>query len=241
MGHAATATARGTGNFLLSSIPSGDLARMDPHLEWVNLRPTDVLYDTDSRPSHVYFLESGMASLLACYSGKDVEMASIGREGMVGMPLFFGAGHLPEKCVIQIAGRGARMPADRFVACLEESDALRDALRRYAACLYTFAAFNAACGKKHRVTSRLARWLLHAADQSGTTKLRLTHHHAALMLGVRRSSVTVAAGTLRSKGYIAYTRSTIDVVDRVGLEGAACECYGRITGTYSRLLLQSAR
>ena len=139
--------------------------------------------------------------------------------------------------MVQVAGRAFRMRASAFRDNLQGCASLQDALHRYAGCIYFFAAQNAACAQKHRVTPRLARWLLHAADQSGTANLRITHGYAAQMLGVRRSSVTVSAGELRALNLIAYTRSSIDIVDREGLERAACECYGRIVSTYNRLIL----
>jgi len=236
MGHPDLLAPSETGSLLLSGLSHDDFSRMKPYLEPVTLRVKEVLAERNTPLTHVYFPESGMASLLAEFGDKAIEMASVGREGMVGMALFFGAEYLPEKIVVQIPGRALRMDAAAFAKCLPECDSLRDSLNRYAACLYAFAGHNAACGLKHRTTARLARWLLHACDQSGTTNLQLTHNYAAIMLGVRRSSVTVSAGALRTKKLVAYTRSAIEVIDREGLRDVACECYETIRGTYERLL-----
>jgi len=207
------------------------------HLEAVTLRLKDTLTEFDSPVEHVYFPESGMCSLLSVFStGRAVEVASAGREGMVGMPLFFRTDRLPERCVVQLPGRAMRMTAASFLSVLKQSEALTDTLHRYAGCMYSFASLNTACGRKHQVVPRLARWLLHSADQSGTQSLKLTHEFGAMMLGVRRSSVTVAAGELRNRKLIDYTRSTIEIVDRPGLIAASCECYGTISSTYSRLM-----
>ncbi|HYC50548.1 MAG TPA: Crp/Fnr family transcriptional regulator [Gemmatimonadaceae bacterium] len=227
------------GSILLSALSADDFARMEDHLEPVTLRLKDVLGDGTRPLDHVYFPESGMISLLAEFGdNKAVEMASVGREGMAGMALFYDAGYLPEKIVVQLPGRALRMAAAAFRESLDECASLRHALHRYAGCLYAFAAHNTACGLKHRTTARLARWLLHACDQSGTVNLQLTHVYAATMLGVRRSSVTVSAGELRARRLVDYTRSTIQVVDRPGLEEVACECYATIRSTYDRLIVR---
>jgi CRP-like cAMP-binding protein len=239
MGHSGLLAASHTGSILLSGISRDDFARIEPHLEPVTLHTKDVLTEYDTPFDYVYFPESGMVSLIALFTrDKPVEMASVGREGMVGMALFFGAGHLPEKAIVQVPGRATRMRADAFHSALRDCDTLRTSLQAYAACLYSFAAQNAACGLKHATTPRLARWLLHAADQSGTTHLQLTHGFAAIMLGVRRSSVTVSAGALRARKLIEYSRSTINISDRDGLEQAACECYETIRSTYERLIVR---
>jgi CRP-like cAMP-binding protein len=227
-----------TRNILLSGLAPDDHACVERHLEPVTLRVKEVLAERDEPLTHVWFPENGMMSILAEFGDKAVEMASVGREGMVGMALFFDAGHLPEKLVVQIPGRAMRMEAEAFLRCLDDCDSLRHSLTRYAACLYAFAAHNAACGLKHRTTARLARWLLHACDQSGTSNLHLTHVFAATMLGVRRSSVTVSAGELRAKKLVSYTRSTIEVIDRDGLEAVACQCYRTIRSTYERLIIR---
>lgn len=238
MGHAAFVPQGQTGSILLSGLSEIDRLSMDRYLEPFTLRLGAVLGEYDVPLSHVYFPESGMVSMIAEFAGggKPVEMASVGREGVVGMAHFYAAGHLPEKAIVQIPGRALRMTADHFRRCLEDCASLRQLLHRYAGCLYSFAAQNVACGLKHQVTPRLARWLLHCADQSGTTNLHLTHAFVAVMLGVRRSSITVAAGALREQQRIAYTRSTISIVDRAALEEASCECYVTVKATYARLV-----
>jgi CRP-like cAMP-binding protein len=162
------------GNLLIASLPPRDRDLLASHLEAVTLRLKDTLTEFDAPVEHVYFPESGMCSLLSVLAnGKAVEVASAGREGMVGMPLFFRTERLPERCVVQLPGRALRMSAASFRRVLRESEALNDALHRYAGCMYTFASVNTACGRKHQVVPRLARWLLHAADQSGTQSLKL--------------------------------------------------------------------
>jgi CRP-like cAMP-binding protein len=235
-------SAAGARNLILASLPARDAALVEPHLEAVTLDLKRVLYDPDQPIEHVYFPDAGMVSLLAVMlDGTGVEIASTGYEGMVGMPVFHGTDRIAEQAVVQLPGSARRMTSAAFRECVKESDALSRAVARYAACVFMFAAQSGACTSKHLTERRLARWLLHAADQSGSERLALTHLFAAQMLSVRRSSVTVAAGSLRSKGLISYSRRHIDISDRPGLEVAACECYGIIRSTYERLLHGNAR
>lgn len=236
MGH--SLTEQGSRNLLLAALPRQDFDMISRHLEFVPLQIKRVIYDPDKVIEHVYFPESGMVSLLAVMlDGTVVETASTGRDGMVGLPLFHGTDRYPEQAVVQQPGSAVRMTAAAFRECLAQSKALETLLHSYAACVFLLAAQSIACVSKHNTERRFARWLLHAADQSGTEQLALTHVFAAQMLGVRRSSVTVAAGALREKGLVSYTRKHINIVDRDGLENAACECYGIIKSTYDRLLL----
>ena len=226
-----------SGNLLIASLPASEGQLLTDRLEPAVLRSHDVLHDRDAGIEHVYFPDSGLVSLVSVLAGgRPVEMASVGREGMVGMPLFFGVRSLPERAVVQLPGRALRMSAFAFRQALEDCPVLSDALHRYAGCLYTMAAQNTACGRKHPIESRFARWLLHAADHSGSQSLRMTHEVGAVTLGVRRSSITVAAGALKKKSLISYSRSSIEILDRAGLQELACECYSTVAETYRRLV-----
>jgi CRP-like cAMP-binding protein len=232
---------RGNGNLLLESLPSADRALVTRHLEDVELSPRAALYDPDVRIEHVYFPTEGLVSMLGVFAdGTGVETAIAGREAMVGMAVFHGTDRIAEQAVVQLRGRAHRMPADALRACLTESPALQQALHHYAACIFMFAAQSVACMSKHETTRRLARWLLHACDHSGTDDLDLTHLFLSHMLGVRRSSVTVAASTLRSKGLITYTRKRIAIADRTGLTEYSCVCYRIVRSTYDRLVFGQA-
>jgi CRP-like cAMP-binding protein len=236
MGQSATAT-RTSANLLLAALPPRDFEIVSRHLEQAPLQLKRVIYDPDQVIEHVYFPESGMVSLLGVLTdGTAVETASTGREGMVGMPIFHRTDRIAEQAVVQLPGSALRMTAEALRECLTESKPLEDLLHRYAASIFMLAAQSIACMSKHDTQRRLARWLLHASDQSGTARLELTHIFAAQMLGVRRSSVTVAAGALRAKGLITYTRRHLIIVDKPKLEQASCECYHIIRSTYDRLL-----
>lgn len=232
----AAASALGS-NLMLGRLPQRDREMIAGHLEPFSLQIKRVIYDPDTVIEHVYFPQSGMVSLLAVFTdGTGVETSSIGREGIVGLPLFHRVNRVAEQAVVQLPGRAFRMTAEAFGDCVAKSPALRDALHRYSMCLFMLAAQSVACMSKHMMAKRLARWLLHAADQSGTESLLLTHVFASQMLGVRRASVTVAANVLRKKGLINYTRKRVVITSRAGLEEFACECYQIIRSTYDRLL-----
>jgi CRP-like cAMP-binding protein len=225
------------GNLLLAALPQRDLDILSAHLEPVTLESSRTLYDPDVPIEHVYFLDAGLVSLLGVLTdGTGVETAIIGREGMVGMPIFHRTDRIAEQAVVQQPGRGRRMNASALRSCLEQSEALGTLLHHYSACVFQFAAQSVACMSKHHISSRLARWLLHASDHSGTNQLELTQLFLSHMLGVRRSSVTVAASDLRDAKLITYTRRMITITDRAGLEQRSCECYGIVRSTYDRLV-----
>jgi CRP-like cAMP-binding protein len=228
---------RGNGNLLLASLPSAEREHLARHLEDVELEPRAALYDPDVPIEHVYFPSAGLVSLLGVFAdGTAVETVITGREGMVGMAVFHGTDRITAQAVVQLSGHAHRMSAEALRASLTESPALRQALHNYAACMFMFAAQSVACMSKHETTRRMARWLLHAADHSGRDDLDLTHLFLSHMLGVRRSSVTVAANALRSKGLITYTRKRTRITDHEGLIEHACECYQIVRSTYDRLI-----
>jgi CRP-like cAMP-binding protein len=228
---------RGSGNFLLQSLPREDYAAIAKHLEPFELESQASLYDPDVVIQHVYFPSTGMVSMLGVFTdGTGVETTVIGREGMVGVPVFHGTDRIAEQAVVQLGGKALRMTSEALRACVAESAALRLALHHFAACQLMFASQSVACMSKHGTTHRLARWLLHASDHSGYDEIDLTQLFLSHMLGVRRSSVTVAAANLRKKGLISYSRKTISITDRAGLANHSCECYRIVRATYDRLI-----
>lgn len=194
-----------------------------------------VLYDPEQPIEHVYFPDSGMVSVLAVLSdGSGVETSSTGRDGMVGMPVFHGTDRIAQQAVVQLPGKARRMTADEFLLCRAQCAEMERLLHRYAVSAFMLAAQSVACLSKHLIQQRLARWLLHSSDQCGSERLELTQLFMSQMLGVRRSSVTVAAGKLRAAKLIEYARKHVTILDRAGLEAAACECYGVIRSTQDR-------
>ncbi len=226
------------GNLLLASLPASEQAIVGKYLEPFTLVAKRVLFDPEQAIEHVYFPDSGMVSMLAVLlDGSGVETASTGRDGMVGMPVFHGTDRIAQQAVVQLPGEARRMTAAEFQACRSQCVEMDRLLHRYSISAYILAAQSIACLSKHLIQQRLARWLLHSSDQSGTARLELTQLFMSQMLGVRRSSVTVAAGKLRAAKLIEYTRKHVTILDRGGLEAAACECYGVIRSTQDRMML----
>lgn len=226
-----------TTNRLLAALPQEDYARLAPHLEVVDLAFKELIYRPDEPIRFVYFPLDGVVSLLATMAdGAAVEVASVGREGMVGLPAFLGARSLAGQAFAQIPGRAARLGADALREATAASGPLRDLLQRYTQAMFDLVAQSAACNRLHPLDERLARWLLMTHDRLGADRFPLTQEFMGQMLGVRRASVSTAAAILQRAGLIRYARGRITVTDRAGLEAASCECYGVIRREFDRLL-----
>jgi hypothetical protein len=168
--------------------------------------------------------------------GTVVETATVGCEGMLGLPLFHGTDRTSLQAFCQIPGEAFRMDAERFKSELAQNGTLTTMLHRYSQALLTMIAQSSACNRVHTMEQRLARWLLHSHDRVGRDTFPLTHQFLSQMLGVRRATVTEAAGRLQKASLIEYTMGKITLLDRPGLEGAACECYAIIRREFDRLL-----
>jgi CRP-like cAMP-binding protein len=224
-------------NRLLRAMPPEEYAWLQPHLKTVPLNVNDVLAEADEPFRHVYFIESGVASVVNQVSGGTVEVGTIGNEGMAGLSVFLDGGGLPSKTFIQVPGAAKRVPADIFAEGADDRPDLRRMLHRYTQAFITQVSQTAACNRSHQLHERCARWLLMTHDRvGGTDTFPLTHQFLAYMLGVRRSGVTIAASTLQSAGFIRYARGRITITDRHGLENASCECYGIVRAHFDRLL-----
>ncbi|MDB4875985.1 MAG: family transcriptional regulator [Gemmatimonadetes bacterium] len=224
-------------NKLLAVLPDAERALLGKHATFVPLKRRDLLYETERPAPYVYFLVEGIASLLSVMTdGTGVETATIGREGMVGMGVFHGVLVTPEQAMVQVPGGAYRIPSSAFREILPSLPTLDTLLHRFSVVMFTLAAQNSGCNRKHAVEARCARWLLMVADRVDTEILALTHDFVAQMLGVRRASVTEALGALERRGLIETGRGRIGIVNRPGLEGVACECYSIIRGTVQRLL-----
>jgi CRP-like cAMP-binding protein len=224
-------------NRILAGLPPHELAPIADRLEPVTLERRRLLYDPERPISHVHFVEHGIASILSVMSdGSGVETATIGAEGMIGMPLFHGLDRTEEQAMIQVPGNGYRLEAGAFVEWLGRAPELRRMLHRFAAYQFTFAAQNSGCNRKHVVSQRCARWLLIVHDRMGEGEFLLTHDFISQMLGIRRASVSDTLAALQRRGIIRTTRSRIAIVDRAALEGEACECYRIITAAEQRML-----
>ena len=203
----------------------------------LTLHIRDSVYEPNQPIEHVYFPVQGVISLVKVMAdGTSIETATVGKEGCVGLPLFLGTDRTPFKAFCQIPGAAFRLKADRFREEVGQGRALHDLLLRYTLAILTQIAQSAACNRLHSMKQRCARWLLLCHDRMRTDEFLLTHEFLSEMLGVRRASVTVAAGHLQEEGLIRYNRGRVTVVDRQGLETAACECYRIIQGEFDRLI-----
>jgi CRP-like cAMP-binding protein len=224
-------------NLLLGLLSADDLSGLTPHLEYLELPVPFVLHQQSSPTQFAYFLNSGIASVVSQFTdGGSVETGIAGQEGLWGSSLLAGVDSPPGRCFMQIGGDGFRVPKDIFVESVRRSRAFEDLLHRAAYLELIQSRQLAACNARHEVVERLARWLLMCDDRVQGDGLALTHEFLALMLGTRRSSVTLAAGSLQEAGIIRYTRRTIHIIHRVELEEAACQCYGVIANEYERVI-----
>lgn len=224
-------------NHLLASVPEPERGRLEPHLRRERLEQGHVLYDPERPIEQVAFPETAVVSVLSVMSdGSAVESATIGRESFVGLPIFHGVDVVPEQAFVQVPGDVVLMPADAFRAALPECPTLGRLLHRCTVALYTLTSQSSGCNRKHAMEQRCARWLLLVHDRVDGDRFDLTQAFLSQMLGVRRATVTVAAGRLQKAGLIRYSRGRITIRDRTGLERAACECYGIIRSAYDRLL-----
>jgi CRP-like cAMP-binding protein len=224
-------------NRILASLPGDELERILPHLELVELPLRTVLIDPN-RPIHdVYFVEEGVVSMLGVMEdGRAVETATIGMEGMVGIPIFLGTDRMSAQAFTQVSGRAYRMPADALREELARGGEMGRLLGLFTQALLTLVSQNSACNRVHSVEQRCARWLLLTADRAGSDTVDLTHLFLSQMLGVRRATVTEIASALQARGLIDYSRGRITLVDRAGLEATSCLCYRVIVAEFDRLL-----
>ena len=214
-------------NEILLALPRTESEAVLPKLEFVRLKLHQVLHEAGETLKSAYFCNSGMFSVLNVMpDGKSVEVGLIGKEGFSGTPLVAGFRTSHTRTVVQAEATAFRMDAAAFRAALPKCPKLERKLNRYAQLLAVQVTQIAACNRLHEVNERLARWLLMTQDRVGSHDLPLTQEFLAQMLGTRRSSVTVSAGTLQEAGLIAYTRGNVTILDRRNLEEAACDCYG---------------
>jgi CRP-like cAMP-binding protein len=213
-------------NRLLQSLEPADLAALQPRLTPVELRRGDVLQQARTKIDHVYFPLSGMVSLLAVMqSGDQIETAIVGREGLVGGSVANGNGYSFGQATVQIAGKALQIARRPFTEACEKSAKLRALANHFQDVIMMQAQQSAACHALHTVEARLARWLLQSQDTTESNVVDLTQEFLSHMLGVQRTSVTISAHALQEAGVIKYSRGRITIVDRVGVEECACECY----------------
>jgi CRP-like cAMP-binding protein len=226
-----------TGNRLLDALPGADRRRLQAVGEVSSLRFGEALLSAQEPMLHVYFPVEGIVSLIMTIDGSSaLEVGLVGNEGMVGVHVALGQEHAPLSAEVRGEGRALRVRGPDFLRELRRGSALRRRLERYAAVRLVQFAQAAGCTRYHVVEARLARWLSMMRDRSGSGALRVTQEHLASALGVRRVGVTKAAGSLRARGLIHYSRGGLTVFDRRGLREAACGCYRADLNAYRRIL-----
>ena len=224
-------------NHLIELLPRKDRTRFLALCEPFKLVLGEMLCQPGKSTRYVYFPTNGFFSLVADIEGKPgLEVGLVGSEGMVGAQLALGVVTSPLYALVQGAGTSWRMDTKAFKSELASSAALRSVLNRYLYVIMTQLSEAAICLRFHSIGPRLARWLLMSHDRSHFDSFQVTQEFLAFMLGVRRAGVTAAAGALQRKGLIEYSRGKIKVIDRPGLEGAACGCYAADQKTYAGVL-----
>ncbi|SDC97447.1 Crp/Fnr family transcriptional regulator [Belnapia rosea] len=224
-------------NRLLAALPSGDVAKLWPQLEPVELEFRKTLQRPDEPAGSVYFPEVGYVSRLASMEdGDSAEIGLIGPEGMTGLAVLLGADRDSFELLVQMPGTAMRMDATAFRKALDDIPSLRPLLNRYALAHFEQVARTGACNGRHHIDQRLARWLLMSHDRTGSDEFPMTHEFMSMMLGVRRAGITVAAGSLQKAGLINYRAGKMRIADRPGLEAATCECYGVARRAYDSLI-----
>ncbi len=224
-------------NLLLAALPAADLTHLTPHLELVQMPLGQMLFEPGSQMRHAYFPTTSIVSLhYVTESGASAETAGVGNEGVVGVSLFMGGDTTSSSGVVQTAGQAWRLDRQTLKDEFSRGGVLQRLLLRYTQALMTQMAQTAVCNRHHSVEQQLCRWLLLTLDRLPDRELVMTQELVASMLGVRRESVTEAAGRLQQAGYIRYRRGHIGVLSRAGLECSVCECYGVVKKELDRLM-----
>ena len=229
-------------NRLLASLARDDFARLEPHLKPVILKYKQSLHEAGEPIKFVYFLEAGVASNVnVMKNGDAAEIGVVGNEGLVGLPIIVGDVQGPTSMYMQVAGRGLRMKTATLWTEIEQSTSLRLRFLHYAHAYLNFVGQTAACAHFHDLQQRCARWLLMTYDRMHSDQFTLTQEFLAMMLGVRRAGVTVAAGALQREGLIRYVRGAVTILDYDGLRERSCEIYDVSKAELDRLLGQKPK
>jgi CRP-like cAMP-binding protein len=224
-------------NRLLSTLPAEEYRQIAPELEMISLGLRDKLYESHRPIEYVYFPVNGVMSMLADMAEDTlVEVATVGNEGMIGLPLFLGATMTPGQSFAQVPGHALRMSANAFIDATNRFAALSKLLHRYTQALMVQISQGTACNRVHEIEQRCARWLLFTHDRVGMDEFSLTQEFLGQMLGVRRATVNSIAVQFQEAGYIDYGRGRISMRNRKKLEAVSCHCYRVIRDEYDRML-----
>ncbi len=229
-------------NHLIELLPQKDRLRLQSLCEPVELKISEILCERGERTLHVYFPTDGFISLLTRSDDTPaLEVGMVGREGMLGAHVVLGVVTAPLQALVQGGGAAWRIDTLAFQRELGRSTALQDCLHHYIQVLMAQLTASAACLRFHKISPRLARWLLMSQDRAHADSFHVTHESLAHMLGVRRVGITVAASAMQRAGLIEYRRGELTVLNRGKLEAAACSCYAADGGTYTEMNSPAAK
>lgn len=226
-----------SGNKLLAALPREEYERLLPYLESVSLDFKHYTYLPNQLIEYVYFPLDGIISLLTVLGdGGTIEVATVGNEGMIGIPILLGVDQFSAETLVQVSGKAMRMQADVFKREVPVGSSFHKLLLLYVQVRVNHLMQSAGCNRLHSLEKRCCRWLLLTQDRVATDEFPLTQEFLSKMLGVRRASVSEVAATLQKEGMIRYNRGKMKIIDREGLKATSCACYRVFTEEYERLL-----
>jgi CRP-like cAMP-binding protein len=221
----------------LARLPEDEYQRLFPEPEFLSLKIKHLMYEPRATIDYAYFPVQGVVSLLTVMEdGAGIELATIGNEGMVGLPVILGIPESSSRAIVQVPSVGLRMTAERLKAETSRDTPLRRILLLYNGVFLFQVSQGVACNGLHSVQRRCCRWLLMTHDRVGANEFPITHEFLSQMLGVRRPSITEVLRPLQKDGLISYRRGKMTILDRAGLEATSCECYRLVVQEYQRLL-----
>lgn len=224
-------------NHLLAALPSDEYERLTPHLRPIHLSRNRILYESGDEVRHAYFLIGGLASLLAITEdGQTVDICTIGSEGIIGLPVVLGIPIMPCRVVTQLTSEALMIRSELLVAEFARGEKLQQLLLKYAYAQQSQVIQSAVCHSLHTIRQRLCRWLLVVSDAVQSESFEATQEHIANMLGHQRNRITLSARELLREGVIEYGGGSMKILDRTGLEAAACECYQIVKESVTRFL-----
>lgn len=239
--HEIAPTAAESGNRLLAMLPEAEYQNLRTHLEYVSTPTRFVVYERNKPITHVYFPLVGAHSVLAVMeNGAAVEVGTVGNEGFSTVDALTGAEVAMETTISQVPGSAVRLPLAVFRQAIEGNTVLRRIANRFLLAYLAQVSQSVACNRLHSIEQRFARWVLMSHDRVGGQDFQLTQEFLADMLGVYRPSVSLVARTFQQAGLLHYHRGTMTILDREGLEDAACECYEVVRAQYARVLSKAS-
>lgn len=216
-------------NRLLAAIPAKSRRNLLSNSVEVQLATATILHESRSRPSHAFFITSGLASVLAVTTlGLSAEVGMVGREGFIGSLHLIGPTDTPTHCRMQLAGAAIRIPMEHLQNAFEQDAAIHRRVLEFVQAQAHALSQVAGCHRIHGASERLTRWLLHAQDLTESSTIDITQETLSVLLGTQRVTIAAAAGELQRQGLIEYRRGHIHLIDRAGLEAIACECYSTL-------------